>query len=264
MELRVPRLPFSLDPLIAEAKRRANRRRLLLASLLVVLVGPAAATAFGLRSPPSQRLTLPPRHRLGIERIPGMTRIKNQFIPGPSSCPNGHRKAVLPGHFAPIRTSFCGSRWFSGLFEQVWVPSAAVAAEGVTRLRRRVPGWGAAGPPPSMERPRRGPVEVQVTVLNLLSWPQVKQRRIREAKQIVPTGYSERGGRATFTPLPQWAINGGVARQIDSKFNEGLNRFQFIWAAGTHIVMVAVYGGKGGRLPLQEAQHVAALAGPFQ
>jgi hypothetical protein len=256
MELRVPRLPFSLDPLIAEAKRRANRRRLFHASLLVVLAGAAAVAVLAL--PPSHRLTLPPRHRLGIERIPGMTRIKNQFIPGASSCGS---KAVLPGHSVAVRTSFCGSRWFSGLFEQVWVPSAAVAAEGVPRLRRRFPGWGAAAPPP-IAPDHRGPVEVQVTVLNLLSWPQVEQRRIREAKQIVPTGYSE--DRAVFTPLPQWTINGGVARQIDSRNNGGLNRFQFIWAAGTHIVMVAVYGGKGNRLTLHEAQHVAALAGPSQ
>jgi len=146
MELRVPRLPFSLDPLIAEAKRRANRRRLLLASLLVVLAGAAAVAVLAL--PPSHRLTLPTRHRFGIERIPGMTRIKNQFLPGASSCGS---KAVLPGHLVGVRTSFCGSRWFSGLFEQVWVPSAAVAAEGVARLRRRVPGWGRLGLPRSWE-----------------------------------------------------------------------------------------------------------------
>ena len=48
MTLRVPRLPFSLDPLIAEAKRRARRRRLLLA--LGVAAGGAVAVTFALQS----------------------------------------------------------------------------------------------------------------------------------------------------------------------------------------------------------------------
>lgn len=48
MTMRLPRLPFSLDPLIAEAKRRARRRRLVLA--LVVAAGVAVAAAFALRS----------------------------------------------------------------------------------------------------------------------------------------------------------------------------------------------------------------------
>lgn len=38
----VPRLPFSFEPLIAEAKRRARRRRLLAAVLLLLLAGGAA------------------------------------------------------------------------------------------------------------------------------------------------------------------------------------------------------------------------------
>jgi hypothetical protein len=48
MTLRVPRLPFSLDPLIAEAKRRARRRRLLLA--LGVVAGAAVAAPLALQS----------------------------------------------------------------------------------------------------------------------------------------------------------------------------------------------------------------------
>jgi hypothetical protein len=47
MTVHVPRLPFSLDPLIAEARRRARRRRLLL--VLGVAAGAAAAT-FALQS----------------------------------------------------------------------------------------------------------------------------------------------------------------------------------------------------------------------
>lgn len=47
MTLHVPRLPFALDPLIAEAKRRARQRRLLLAALVLVAVAGAAALVFG-------------------------------------------------------------------------------------------------------------------------------------------------------------------------------------------------------------------------
>jgi Flp pilus assembly protein CpaB len=42
----VPRLPFSLDPLIAEAKRRARHRRLVVVALVVGLSGGAAGAAY--------------------------------------------------------------------------------------------------------------------------------------------------------------------------------------------------------------------------
>ena len=48
MTLPVPRLPFSLDPLIAEAKRRTRRRRWLML-LLLVATAAAVAAAFELR-----------------------------------------------------------------------------------------------------------------------------------------------------------------------------------------------------------------------
>lgn len=44
MTLHVPRLPFSLDPLIAEAKQRARRRRWLILLLVVAAAATAAAT----------------------------------------------------------------------------------------------------------------------------------------------------------------------------------------------------------------------------
>ena len=44
MTLHVPRLPFSLDPLIAEARQRARRRRWLILLLVVVAAAAAAAT----------------------------------------------------------------------------------------------------------------------------------------------------------------------------------------------------------------------------
>jgi hypothetical protein len=49
MTARAPRLTYSLDPLIAEAKRRMRRRRTLVLALLFVAV--AVGVAFALRSP---------------------------------------------------------------------------------------------------------------------------------------------------------------------------------------------------------------------
>jgi hypothetical protein len=49
MTLSVLRFPFSLDPLIAEAKRRARRRRLL-AVVAVLIAGGALGAAFAVRS----------------------------------------------------------------------------------------------------------------------------------------------------------------------------------------------------------------------
>ena len=45
------RIPFKLDPLIAEAKRRMRHRRLLLACVVVVAAASAATLSLGQRSP---------------------------------------------------------------------------------------------------------------------------------------------------------------------------------------------------------------------
>ena len=50
MTLHVPRLPFALDPLIGEAKRRARQRRLLVALIAILVVVIAAGLTLGLRS----------------------------------------------------------------------------------------------------------------------------------------------------------------------------------------------------------------------
>jgi hypothetical protein len=51
MTLRAPRFPFSLDPLIAEAKRRARQRRMLIALGVLLVAGLAAGVTFVFRSP---------------------------------------------------------------------------------------------------------------------------------------------------------------------------------------------------------------------
>lgn len=55
MTVHIPRLPFALDPLMAEAKRRARQRRLLIAVFLLALIGGAAGASLALRGP-SQRV----------------------------------------------------------------------------------------------------------------------------------------------------------------------------------------------------------------
>jgi hypothetical protein len=60
MESRVPRLRFSLDPLIAEAKQRMRRRRVRVAVLAVALVGVAAGVGLALRGPSAPRFTVGP------------------------------------------------------------------------------------------------------------------------------------------------------------------------------------------------------------
>lgn len=48
MTLQVPRLPFAVDPLVAEAKRRARRRRRAVAAVAIAAV--AAGVTFGVRA----------------------------------------------------------------------------------------------------------------------------------------------------------------------------------------------------------------------
>jgi len=49
----IPRFPFSLDPLMAEAKRRARQRRALVALGVVLLAGLAVGLTLALRNPGS-------------------------------------------------------------------------------------------------------------------------------------------------------------------------------------------------------------------
>ena len=49
MTVRLPRLPFPVDPLVAEAKRRARRRRLLVALVAVAVLMAGTVLAFELR-----------------------------------------------------------------------------------------------------------------------------------------------------------------------------------------------------------------------
>jgi hypothetical protein len=77
MTVHVPRLPLSLDPLMAEAKRRMRERRLLVAVLIVVVAGGAAGATLGLRGPS-----------------------------GPNSTPGGAGHGLATSHFGGMSVSY--------------------------------------------------------------------------------------------------------------------------------------------------------------
>lgn len=68
MQQFAPRLPLSLDPLIAEAKRRMRRRRLLVFALAVVLAGGTIGVVLALRGPSHPRFSVSPTS--GLTRTP--------------------------------------------------------------------------------------------------------------------------------------------------------------------------------------------------
>jgi hypothetical protein len=80
MNVRVPRLPLSLDPLIAEAKRRMRRRRLLMGAVLLLLAGSAVGAGLALSrstathqsapvTPIANTTALPPLSGLAARRV---------------------------------------------------------------------------------------------------------------------------------------------------------------------------------------------------
>jgi len=62
-----------------------------------------------------------------------------------------------------------------------------------------------------------------------------------------------------FTPLPQAAVNGGIAGQREVL--PGMRQLRFEWVAGSHIVEVNVWR-PGGRLRVDEAESIARLTQP--
>jgi hypothetical protein len=78
MTLHIPRLPFSLDPLIAEAKRRMRRRRLFLAVLVLVgagAVGGIVLLAGSPGSPGTPAATPAPANGLGEGAPPQLGKV---------------------------------------------------------------------------------------------------------------------------------------------------------------------------------------------
>lgn len=87
MTLHVPRVPFSLDPLIAEAKRRARQRRVL-AAVAVLLVGSGAGAAIVASSAPGVATARPLQSALvasviGKPEQPGQLRLDGTRVYSP-------------------------------------------------------------------------------------------------------------------------------------------------------------------------------------
>src|SRR4029077_3430210 len=130
MTLHMPRLPFSLDPLMAEAKRRMRRRRFLAVIAIAVAVGIAVGLTLALRSPAgsSPSPASPPSHA-GFASIPGLTKIA-------SSAWTTSLCADLKG--SGIQSAQTQAPWYCaqrGLYrQQVWALTAAVRKYGIHRV----------------------------------------------------------------------------------------------------------------------------------
>ncbi len=231
MTLHIPRLPFTFDPLIAEAKRRMRRRRFPVAVAIVAVAGTAVGLTLTLRSPGSSGQTpvsLPSYP--GFTSIPGLTKIASSSWKA-SLCSHFKSQAQTPSYW------YCTQRGHYG--EQVWALTAAVRKYGIHHVPQPIP-LTLAGHHP-------GPAELVIDVLTLASAP--------VATRFFPI-YTHTAG---YTALPRAAINGGIAARIDSLANDGLNEFRFAWVSGTSIVDINILGGD---MTVNEGQHVALLARP--
>jgi hypothetical protein len=97
MTLYVPRLAVSVDPLIAEAKRRMKQRRFLIAVLAFLVVGGSVVGALALRSrSPERPLTF---------RSPTKITLAKAQTGAPVSCRNARMTTMgrVPGPGQPVR-----------------------------------------------------------------------------------------------------------------------------------------------------------------
>jgi hypothetical protein len=157
MTVHLPRLPIKLDPLIAEAKRRMHRRRLILA--LIASGCLAVGLTFALRPSPRtpaplvQQQTSPsqlivPNHSIGPIRLGEPRRaVEKSFGPGKLrhgwvSYFGGHilidyvYKVRLTKHVQAIRTSWSGYR----------TQSVIRAGSNLQEVRHLLPGGACGGP----------------------------------------------------------------------------------------------------------------------
>jgi hypothetical protein len=225
-------LPFSLDPLMAEAKRRMWRRRV----GLVVIASVAVAAALVLTVQPwggrghAQGVGAT---RTAIAHIPGMTRV--QSTPISSVCGNKSSPPWLP-------------RWCTsavGRYE-AWILTTGYK-QGFRQ--NASPAFAAAHP---------GPVIVLDTWWRVAS-PQQAKQLLRE--HVFTRTSSGLPGRPMWRTHPAPAINGGIAHSSLSFYfgQSGARVIEYFWASGSTVVNVYV---TGDRLTSREAQKIALLARP--
>jgi hypothetical protein len=232
MTVRVPRLPFALDPLMAEAKRRMRRRRFLVAVAILAIIGTAAGLTVSMRSPGSSGQTPAtiPSH-LGFAALPGLTKIASSTWSASLCADSKGTSQTTPSYW------YCAQRGHHS--QQVWALTAAVRKYGIHQVPQPVP--------LTVARRHPGASEVVVDVLTL--------RSASVARRFFPIDTRTAG----YTALPQAAINGGIAGRIDSLANDGLREFRFAWLSGTSVVDVNILGAD---MTPGQARHVALLARP--
>lgn len=247
MTLHLPRLPFGLDPLVAEAKRRARRRRVLLVVLLAGLAIAAVAVTLALRPTGGPRSPVLSPRRAGIARVSGMTELASD-----------RSTKICDG--AGLQPSYCEARATQGL-DQTWLLTPAVKRYG-RPLRAAVKASGFLGVSPSLiplavVRRHPGPAEVEVSVRTFQGWA----GRGVATMLLHDSGYVG-SDNMYYTSLPGLAINGGLAGLIGRRsggFADSQTEFSFAWTAGRSVVQVIVAGAD---LSASQAQHIARLAGP--
>jgi hypothetical protein len=241
MTLHVPELPFSLDPLMAEAKRRARQRRVLLGVAAVATVGAAVLAV----QPWGRGRALGVAAKdTAIAQIPGMTRVVADGV-APwlrVGCTDPSRPA------AQRRADGCRvPRVRAGRFE-AWILTTAYEQGS----RYNVSAAFASAHP--------GPVIVTDQWERLAS--------ARTAKQLLRNPYFNGSRRSPLTP----AVNGGVAmyfgrfgfaehgppKQRARQTPTG-RAIRFGWVSGPTVVSVTVIGAG---LTAREARQIALLARP--
>jgi hypothetical protein len=223
----VPGLPFSLDPLVAEAKRRMWRRRV----VLVVIAAVAVAAAVVLTVRPwgggGHAHGFAATHT-AIAHIPGMTRVQS-FGVGQEACECSDAK-VLGGRY------------------EAWILTTAY------KQGRRLDA------PAAFARAHPGPVIVLDTWWRLGS-PQ-QARHLLHDHYFTRTVSASPGVRMWDVTRPAPAVNGGIAHSTGSYYfgQSGVGRvIEFFWASGSTVVNVYVTGHE---LTSREAQQIALLARP--
>jgi hypothetical protein len=233
MDFPTPRFRFQLDPLLAEAKRRMRRRRVLVGFAVVAAVAAMAAVWH-----PWSGGRAAGRVSGGdtvFSQIPGMTRMLSESNGG------GVCSGILGE--GPSLAPFCSTRLRGG-HEEAWILRTAPRGQ---RLAQNVNEAFAKSHP--------GPVLVAAERLSLPS--------PRKAEQLMRTPAFN---MSDYRPAP--AVNGGVARHIDGWYFQGCcsaptrtgsPEIRFFWASGRTVVIVDVIGAE---LTAAEAQQIALLAKP--
>jgi hypothetical protein len=155
MALHVPRLPVSLDPLIAEAKRRMRRRRAFLTVALLSLAG--AATAVGVistRSPAGKNTSLYSANSQNAGAAILTLNCASTTVTSPFP-PTAHDREVLGAVLLPLRyqpeqnvtRNSPGKRWPYGvtIFLFIHQRSGAVLAT-IPRSSKAAMIWGSSPP----------------------------------------------------------------------------------------------------------------------